>query len=151
LTLRTLAEPLGNLDSFDVGARRVERVIVRSDDLAKRIVRVSTSAGEIGMRFESRRLRDGDVLHADDAVVIVVSVEADDVLVIRPNSIHQGLEIAHALGNRHLPARFEGDTMVVQYDALVEELLREQGLPYSREARVLPDAFRHVHAPHSHT
>lgn len=151
MKLRTLAEPVGNLDSFDVGRRHIERVAVRSDDLAKRVVRLASTVGEIGIRFESElRLRDGDVLYADDERVVAVSVGADDVLVIRPRSVHQALEVAHALGNRHLPARFEGDTMILRYDGLVEELLAEMHVPYEREARVLPEAFRHAHAPHTH-
>jgi urease accessory protein len=151
LTLRTVPAPLGNLDTFEVGARRVERVVVRSDDLAKRVVRLESSVGEIGIRFDDdRRLRDGDVLYADENLVIIIGVEADDLFVIRPRDIGQALEIGHALGNRHLPAQFDGDAILVRYDPLVEELLREKSVPFTREAQVVADAFRHAQAPHNH-
>jgi urease accessory protein len=151
LTLRTIPAPLGNLDSFEVGARRVERVVVRSDDLAKRVLRLESSVGEFGLRFDDeRRLRDGDVLFADENLVIIIGVESDDLFVIRPRDIGQALEIGHALGNRHLPAQFEGDAILVRYDPLVEELLREKGVPFSRETRVVPKPFKHAHAPHNH-
>ncbi len=151
LTLRTIPAPLGNLDNFEVGARRVERVIVQSDDLAKRVLRLESSVGEIGIRFDDdHRLRDGDVLYADENLVVIVGVEADDLFVIRPRDVGQALAIGHALGNRHLPAQFEGDAILVRYDPLVEELLREKSVPFTREARVVTGAFRHAHAPHSH-
>jgi urease accessory protein len=151
LTLRTLAAPIGNLDNFEVGARRVERVVVRSDDLAKRVVRLETSVGEFGIRFDDdRRLHDGDVLYAGEDLVVVIGVEVDDLFVIRPRDIGQALAIGHALGNRHLPAQFDGDAILVRYDPLVEELLREQSVPYSREARVVAEPFRYANAPHDH-
>ncbi|HTX02327.1 MAG TPA: urease accessory protein UreE [Candidatus Acidoferrales bacterium] len=151
MTLRTLPAPLGNLDTFVVGARRVERVVVRSDELAKRVVRLTTSVGDVGIRFDDeRRLHDGDVLYADDELVIIIGVETDDLFVIRPRDIGQALAIGHALGNRHLPAQFDGDTILVRYDPLVEELLREKSVPFSRETRVVAEPFRHAHAPHTH-
>ena len=151
MTLRTIPAPLGNLDTFDVGVRRVERVVVRSDDLAKRVVRLESSVGEIGIRFdEDRRLRDGDVLYADENLVVIVAVEADDVFVIRPRDIGQALAIGHALGNRHLPAHFDGDAILVRYDPLVEQLLHEKSVPFTREARAVREPFRHAHAPHNH-
>lgn len=149
--LTVLGAPLGNLTDFPAGEREVQRVEIRSDDLAKRVLRLQTSAGEIGLRFvDERRLRDGDVIYADDALIVVVRVAQDDVLVIRPRDLGQALEIGHALGNRHLPAQVEGGAMVVRYDPLVEELLRAKAVPHSRELRSLAEAFRHAHAPHGH-
>ena len=151
MTLRTLVAPLGNLDTFDVGARRIERVVVRSDELAKRVLRLQTSIGEVGIRFDDdRRLRDGDVLYADAELVVIIAVEADDLFVIRPRDIGQALAIGHALGNRHLPAQFDGDAILVRYDPLVEQLLHEKSVPFTREARAVREPFRHAHAPHNH-
>ena len=61
----------------------------------------------------------------DDHNVIVIDVQSDDLLVIQPRSLKEMGTIAHQLGNRHLPAQFEDDVMLVQYDYLVEELLQE--------------------------
>ncbi len=143
--------PLGNLDTFALGARTLERVWIRSDDLAKRILRLTTSAGEIGLRFEGdERLRDGDVLHADDRLVVAASIAADDVLIMRPASIAAAIALAHALGNRHLPIVVDGAAIVVRYDPLLEALAAEHHVPVTREARVVEHAFRHVNAPHRH-
>lgn len=142
---------LGSLDAFPIGTRALERVTVRSDDLAKRVLRFATSAGEIGLRFEgSERLRDGDVIFADDRVVIAVIVDPDDVLVLRPATIAAAIAIAHALGNRHLPIQTDGAAIVVRFDPLLEALAAEHGVPVLRERRVIAQPFRHAHAPHTH-
>jgi urease accessory protein len=124
----------------------VERVYLESSDLVKRIQRVVTDAGrEIGIRLtEPKDLVAGDVLYMDDHHIILVDVVPDDLLVIRPMNFQQMGEVAHRIGNRHLPAQFEGNTMLVQYDYLIEELLQESGIPYSREHKKVKQAFRHI-------
>jgi urease accessory protein len=147
----TLAAPLGNLDDFVLGGRTLERVGVQSDDLAKRLLRLSTSAGDIGLRFDDeRRLRDGDIVFADAHRVIAIRVDADDVLVARPTSISQALAIAHALGNRHLPMHVHDETIVVRWDPLLAALFAEHGITAVREQRTVARPFRHAHAPHGH-
>ncbi len=149
--LAVIEAPLGNLATFAVGARRIERVPVRSDDCAKRLLRLATSAGEVGVRFAgNERLRDGDVVHADAERVVAVAVEPDDVLVGRPPTIASALALAHALGNRHLPVQVDGDAVVVRYDPLLPALFAEHGVPCERTARVVAEPFRHAHAPHGH-
>jgi urease accessory protein len=140
----------GNIEHMDLNGRHIEKVYLQSDDLMKRIQRVTTDHGnEIGIRLkEMKDLMDGDILYMDDRNTIVISVIADDLLAIRPAAIKQMGEIAHQLGNRHLPAQFEGEEMLVQYDYLVEELLQQLKIPYAREKRKVREAFRHI--GHSH-
>jgi urease accessory protein len=141
---------LGNVSTIEKRTPHVERVYLESDLLVKRIQRVTTDHGrEIGIRLsDNKDLVDGDILHMDEKNMIVISVKEDDVLVIMPTSIGQMGDIAHQLGNRHLPAQFEGDEMLVQYDYLVEELLKQLKVPYKRENRKVGQAFRHI--GHSH-
>ena len=141
---------LGNVSTIEKRTPHVERVYLESDLLVKRIQRVITDHGrEIGIRLkDNKELVDGDILHMDEKNMIVISVKEDDVLVIMPTSIGQMGDIAHQLGNRHLPAQFEGDEMLVQYDYLVEELLKQVKVPYKRENRKVGQAFRHI--GHSH-
>jgi urease accessory protein len=142
---------LGNLVDYDLGGRRVERVAVRSDDCAKRVLRLATSAGEIGLRFGGeQRLRDGDIVHVDRELIVAVAVTADDVLVFRPPTIAAAIDLAHALGNRHLPILRDGDAIVVRFDPLLEALGASLGVPVAREPRVVPQPFLHAHAPHAH-
>ena len=142
---------IGNIEEIeDIKVFHVEKVLLESDDLLKRIQRVTTDHGtELGISLPpNHSLRDGDILHQEGKNLIVISVKADDVLVIRPVSMMQMGVVAHMLGNRHLPAQFEEDAMIVQYDYLVERLLKEEKLSYTRENKKLKQAFRHV--DHSH-
>lgn len=127
-----------------------EKVYMESSDLVKRIQRVITDHGkEIGIRLtEAKDLQAGDVLYMDDKNMIIVEVSPDDLLVIHPRSMNEMGTIAHQLGNRHLPAQFEEDQMLVQYDYLVEELLEQLEIPFVRDRRKVKQAFRHI--GHSH-
>ncbi len=142
-----------NIEQIDkeiLEKRHIEKVYLESSDLVKRIQRVTTDHGnEIGIRLkEPRDLVAGDVLYMDDKNMIVIDVISDDLLIIMPRSLNEMGTIAHQLGNRHLPAQFEGDEMLVQYDYLVEELLQHLQIPYQREERKVKQAFRHI--GHSH-
>lgn len=148
-----IEEIVGHIDELDpelVACAHKEKVYLESSDLVKRIQRVKTDHGrEIGIRLsESRELNAGDVLYMDEKNIILIEVFPDDVIVIQPRSMNEMGTIAHQLGNRHLPAQFEEDQMLVQYDYLVEELLEELGIPYAREKRKVKKAFRHI--GHSH-
>lgn len=134
----------------EIFRRHIEKVYLESSDLVKRIQRVKTDHGrELGIRLKNPRdLVAGDVLFMDEKNMIVVDVVADDLLIISPRSLKEMGTIAHQLGNRHLPAQFEDEDMLVQYDYLVEELLKEFEIPYKREDRKVKQAFRHI--GHSH-
>ncbi len=151
MSLNVLTAVIGNLTTDALDGRALERVPIRSDDCAKRIVRLETSVGEIGFRFDGEeRLRDGDIVYADAERVIAVAVTADDVLVFRPPTIASAIDLAHALGNRHLPIQRDGDAIVVRFDPLLEAVGVATGVPSTREARIVPKAFLHAHAPHTH-
>lgn len=141
---------LEKMDTNEIKRRHIEKVYLESAHLMKRIQRVKTDHGnELGIRLkEHRDLLAGDVLYMDDKNMIVIDVLSDDLLVISPRSIKEMGTIAHQLGNRHLPAQFEEDDMLVQYDYLVEELLQELRIPFKREERKVKQAFRHI--GHSH-
>jgi len=150
MIIENIVGHIDELDSNLVASTHKEKVYLESSDLVKRIQRVKTDHGrEIGIRLsESRELSAGDVLYMDEKNIILIEVFPDDVIVIEPRNMNEMGTIAHQLGNRHLPAQFEEDKMLVQYDYLVEELLEELGLPYVREKRKVKKAFRHI--GHSH-
>lgn len=144
---------IANIDDFEreeLERRHIERVYLESAHLLKRIQRVKTDHGnEIGIRLKnSRELTAGDVLYMDEKNLIMIDVLSDDILAIRPRCLEEMGTIAHQLGNRHMPAQFEESEMLVQYDYLVEDLLKELKIPYARENRKVKQAFRHI--GHSH-
>ena len=137
---------IGNIYKDSIRSSHVEKVYLNSEDLLKRIQRVKTDHGkELGIRLDGHTdLEDGDVLYKDEKNMIVIYTNKDDVITIKPRTILEMGEIAHQLGNRHLPAQFEGNEMIVQYDYLVEELLSQLGIPFEREERKMKKAFRHI-------
>lgn len=137
---------IGNIYKDEIRSAHVEKIFLDSADLVKRIQRVTTDHGnEIGIRLDGHTdLEDGDVLFKDERNMIVIYTNKDDVISIRPRTLLEMGDIAHQLGNRHLPAQFEGEEMIVQYDYLVEELLQQVGIPFEREQRKVKKAFRHI-------
>lgn len=161
-----ITEILGNIYEPKGGVLvqgcHLEKVVLPSADLVKRIQRLTTDHGnEYGLRLPSGSadLKDGDILaiYQDEGRgnAVVIAVLPTDVLVIAPTSIYEMAFVAHSLGNRHLQAQFfdtssdyQAEVMVVQYDHTVEDFLKHHETPYSRQERVMPVPFRH--AEHTH-
>ena len=144
---------LGNIkDIENINNYHVEKIILKSDDLLKRIIRVTSDHGhEYGISLDKgKTLHNGDILLKDGHNLVIVQYESNDILVIKPTSINEMGKIAHELGNRHLQAQFEDDTMIIEYDSLVEDKLKHDKIDYIREERVLEKAFRHVEFEHRH-
>lgn len=140
---------IANLSDSEKG-KNIEKVYLENSDLVKRIQRVTTDHGnELGIRLKQPiDLQYGDILYKDDTNMIIVDVNSEDLLVIKPRNLQEMGNIAHQLGNRHLPAQFTETEMLVQYDYLVESLLQDLGIPYTHEDRKVNQAFRHI--GHSH-
>ena len=140
---------IANLSDSEKG-KHMEKVYLENSDLVKRIQRVTTDHGnEIGIRLKQPiDLQYGDILYQDETNMIVVDVNSEDLLVIKPRNLKEMGDIAHQLGNRHLPAQFTDTEMLVQYDYLVEDLLKQLGIPFNHEDRKVNQAFRHI--GHSH-
>lgn len=146
MIIEQIVANIENLSPEVIGKVHTEKVYMESSDLVKRIQRITSDHGtEIGIRLrEPKDLVDGDILFMNDKNMIIVQVIPDDLLVIKPRNLNEMGTIAHQLGNRHLPAQFEGDEILVQYDYLVEQLLGEQGIPFAREEKIVRQAFRHI-------
>lgn len=147
-----LEKILGNIKDTNIEGCHVEKIYIDNEDLLKRIIRVTSDHGhEYGISLSGEeKLKDGDILLNDGHNVVVVKVNSEDVLVIKPGSITAMGKIAHEIGNKHLPAQFKEDNMIIQYDAVVEEGLKRDKIPYSRENLELEEAFRHVDFMHRH-
>ena len=142
----------GNIANLSQEEKQVhiEKVYLENSDLVKRIQRVKTDHGtEIGIRLNQPiDLQYGDILYRDDKNMIIIDVNSEDIIAIQPRTLKEMGDIAHQLGNRHLPAQFTETEMLVQYDYLVENLLKDLAIPYQREARKVNQAFKHI--GHSH-
>lgn len=141
---------LGNIKDMEDIHCHVERVYLESDELLKRVLRVTSDHGhEYGISLpKGSEMRDGDILFNDGHNMVVISVKEDDVIVITPRDINEMGEVAHNLGNKHLPVQIEDGKIIIQYDYLVERFLQDLQVNFERKNMKLKQAFRHV--DHSH-
>ena len=141
---------LGNIKDMEDIHCHVERIYLESDELLKRILRVTSDHGhEYGISLpKGSEMRDGDILFNDGHNMVVISVKEDDVIVITPRDINEMGEVAHNLGNKHLPVQIEDGKIIIQYDYLVEKFLQNLQVNFERKNMKLKQAFRHV--DHSH-
>lgn len=141
---------LGNIKDMEDIHCHVERIYLESDELLKRVLRVTSDHGhEYGISLpKGSEMRDGDILFNDGHNMVVISVKEDDVIVITPRDINEMGEVAHNLGNKHLPVQIEDGKIIIQYDYLVEKFLQDLQVNFERKNMKLTQAFRHV--DHSH-
>lgn len=142
---------LGNIrDIKEPSHYHFEKVLLSSDELLKTTILTKTDHNnEIGIKQEkSNDLKDGDIIFNDGKNIIYICLETTDVIIIKPKSFLEMGIIAHNLGNRHMPAQFENNNMLVAYDYLVEEYLNSQKVDYERKKIKLKEAFRHVDGAH---
>ena len=118
---------LGNIKDMEDIHCHVERIYLESDELLKRVLRVTSDHGhEYGISLpKGSEMRDGDILFNDGHNMVVISVKEDDVIVITPRDINEMGEVAHNLGNKHLPVQIEDGKIIIQYDYLVEKFLQD--------------------------
>ena len=141
-------EILGNLDNFDLKDKKIDFANISNDDRVKKILRVKSNNGvEIGINVEDE-VKDGDILAILDDSIVVVKILPTDVLEISPKNLKEMGIIAHNIGNRHTPAIFEEDLMIIEPDSLIEEFLKNQNVKFKKTKRVLKTAL--MHASHSH-
>lgn len=141
---------LGNIKDMEDIHCHVERIYLESDELLKRVLRVTSDHGhEYGISLpKGSEMRDGDILFNDGHNMVVISVKEDDVIVITPRDINEMGEVAHNLGNKHLPVQIEDGKIIIQYDYLVEKFLQDLQVNFERKNMKLKQAFKHV--DHSH-
>src|SRR5262249_38994799 len=86
-----------------LGARRIEHVVLSSADLARHRQRVKTDTGrELGISLpHGAALKDGDVLHLDADVAIVIEQAEEDLLRILPRTPEEFGLMGYQVGNLH--------------------------------------------------
>lgn len=141
---------LGNIKDMENVHCHIERIYLESDELLKRVLRVTSDHGhEYGISLpKGSEMKDGDILFNDGHNIVVVSVKEDDVIVITPKDINEMGEVAHNFGNKHLPVQIEDGKIIIQYDYLIEKFLQDLKVNFERKNMKLKQAFRHV--DHSH-
>lgn len=116
-----LAEPLHRL----AHRGQVDTLILPASDLARRRFRATSRAGtEVTVALpRDQKLFDGAVLLLAPERALVVSVDAQRWLRLRPASVAEGVELGYHAGNLHWRVRFEGSALLVALEAPVDSYL----------------------------
>jgi len=127
---------------------RVERIVLTSGDLAKHRQRVTTDAGrDVGINLpHGVTLKDGDVLHHDDAVAIVVQQAEEELLRIHPRNPEEFGFMGYQVGNLHRAAMIDPHGIAVLYDKAIEALAQRHHVPCERVKGKFIPAQNHGHA-----
>lgn len=143
---------LGNITDVSLGdERRMETIWLLSEDLTKRIIRVTTDADtDHGIQLASteEELTDGAILWMDEELIIFIRVLPEELIIITPEDINEMGIIAHLLGNSHKPVDVKEGMILLQYDPVIIQMLKKQNIDFSIEERSLHQALRHVNFAH---
>ena len=125
---------LGKLEEMDVKGRRVEYVEIEWHEAFKKIHRKTSDQGtDVGIRMDdsvlARGLFQGDVIYADEEVVIAVSTPPCEVIEISltPGHDMMAAKVCYEIGNRHAPL-FWGvnyNTYITIYDEPMMVMLQK--------------------------
>ena len=121
-------DDIPNIDSY-----HIETAMVKSDDLLKSILRVTSDHGkDYGIRLEDKNdvLENGSAFILSDKHLLVLSVIADEAIIITPKDIDQMGVVAHLLGNLHKPVEIKNGQITLLLDKVVVKTLDKRGIDY---------------------
>ena len=117
-------DDIPNIDSY-----HIETAMVKSDDLLKSILRVTSDHG----KDYGSRLEDKNEVVENDKHLLVLSVIADEAITITPKDIDEMGEVAHLLGNLHKPVEIKDGKITLLLDKVVVNTLEKKGIDYKIE------------------
>ena len=125
---------VGRLSETPPGSRRVERIILASAELSKHRQRATTDSGrEVGITLpHGVTLSDGDVLHLDDELAVVVEQSEEDLLLLTPARPEDFGLVGYQVGNLHRAAMINEEGVTVLYDTAVEAMAARFGIACER-------------------
>ena len=135
-------DEIENLSDF-----HIETAMVKSDDLMKSILRVTTDHGnDYGIRLSdsSQVLENGSAFKLSDGELLVLSVIPDEMIVVKPSGIDEMGELAHMLGNLHKPVQIADGTISLIFDKVVAETLKARNIPFAVESIQLEQPLRYA-------
>jgi urease accessory protein len=118
----------------DLAKRKVERIMLTSAELAKHRQRVKTDAGrDVGIALpHGATLHDGDVLHLDESLAIVIEQAEEELLRLIPRTAEEFALAGYQVGNLHRAAMIDGRAVTVLYDRAIEALAERFHIPYEK-------------------
>lgn len=145
---------LGNINDIEnIDDFHLEVIYLDSDDLVKKIIRVRSDHNKeygIALKNTNEQLEDGSILFKENNNIIVIKINNEDAIIIQPKDINEMGEIAHLLGNTHIPIDIKNGEIILKYDHVIEKIIKYKNIKYSIESIKLGKALRHVDYSHHH-
>ena len=148
-----IQEKIGHISSYAMEGKEIDHLALEWYETGKRIMRKHTRGGrELALRFlkESPSLTEGDVLYADDKLIIAIAILPCEAMVIRMGSFQVVASACYEIGNRHLPLFIEGDMLLAPFEEPLYRWLLAGGYAVSREERKLLYPLRSTVPGHAH-
>lgn len=145
---------LGTLKEFAAEDVVIDLLPVEWYETNKRILHKQTNSGKpVILKFlnESPDLIQDDVIFADGSYMVVIDIQACEAIIIRPASMQQMAAVCYEIGNKHLPLFFQGDEVLVPYEAPLFKMLTAGGFSPLREKRKLLHPVSTTVSPHNHS
>lgn len=149
-----IKEKLGNLSSFDVANRCVDKLLLEWWECNKRILHKRTESGrDFTIKFlkEAQNLKQDDVLYADETALVVVDVLPCEAIVLKPSSMYEMAFVCYEIGNKHLPLFYEDNALLIPFDAPTHRMLKASGFGIAIENRKFLNPLRTTVSPHAHS
>ena len=147
-----IQEKIGHINSFQINNQTIDLLQLEWYETRKRILRKQTSSGEeILLKFlnENPALTEGDILYADEGILILVSILPCNCIVMQPKNMFEMASACYEIGNKHLPLFYEADQLLVPFEMPLFNLLLVQGYAVQQEERKLLYPLKTTVAPHT--
>jgi len=147
-------ETAGSIKQFDTANRTIDFLEIEWYEATKRIQRKKTKSGqEIAIKFlkEGQRLKQDDVLYADDHKLIVVDIIPCDAIVVKPNSLLQMGSVCYEIGNKHLPMFIQDDEVLLPFEEPIFKWLSASGYNTEKIFTRLTNIVNSTVQPHGHS
>ncbi len=149
-----IQQKIGNINSFEINDRSIDHLKLEWYETNKRILHKRTESGkEITIKFlkENQDLTEGDIIYQDSESIIIIDIVPCDVIIIRPKTMHEMASVSYEIGNKHLPLFFQGDELLVSFEAPLFRMLIAAGYDVKEGKRKLINSLRSTVAPHGHS
>jgi urease accessory protein len=149
-----IKEKVGNLQGFRSIGYQVDWLPLEWYETGKRILHKQTAAGRnVVLKFlkEAPQLQQDDIIFKDDNCVIVIDILPCEVIVVQPTNMYEMAVACYEIGNKHLPLFYEGDAILIPYEAPLLKMLQASGFGLKREYRKLLHPLKTTVSPHAHS
>ena len=144
---------IGRIEDFEDSGLRIDSVVLDHYDMAKPHQKLVSREGTvIGLSLShGEHLYCGAVIYRDEEKIIAADLQPEDALDIRPEGNIQWAMAAFNIGNMHQSAYLYEDRILVPYDPIMENLIKNIGVAYTRCTCKLDGQRAGLAADHSHS